>query len=62
LRLEGGKRQLGKFFVGEGKVAGVIVLDVAHGQNHGVSLIVNPDKLSHLGPVADRRALLREGG
>ena len=26
----------------------------------GVSAIVNPDKLQHLGPVADLRALLRE--
>ena len=35
-------------------------LDVADGQIQGVSAIVNPDKLQHLGPVADLRGLLRE--
>jgi RNA polymerase sigma-70 factor (ECF subfamily) len=48
------------FFDREGKVAGVMVLDVANGQIQGVSSIVNPDKLRHLGPVSDLRALLRE--
>jgi len=47
------------FFDIEGKVAGVMVLDVADGQIQGVSSIDNPDKLRHLGPVADLRALLR---
>jgi RNA polymerase sigma-70 factor (TIGR02957 family) len=50
------------YLVDGGKVAGVIVLDVAEGQIQGVSSIVNPDKLQHLGPVADLRALLRERG
>jgi RNA polymerase sigma-70 factor (TIGR02957 family) len=44
---------------GEGKVAGVIVLDLADGQIQGVNAIVNPDKLQHLGPVADLNSLLR---
>jgi hypothetical protein len=44
----------------EGKLIGVMILDVAEGQIQGVSAIVNPDKLRHLGPVADLRALLRE--
>jgi RNA polymerase sigma-70 factor, ECF subfamily len=35
-------------------------LDVAEGQIQAVSSIVNPDKLRHLAPVADLRALLRE--
>jgi RNA polymerase sigma-70 factor (ECF subfamily) len=35
-------------------------LDVAEGQIQGVSSIVNPDKLRHLGPVGDLRALLRK--
>ncbi len=48
------------FFDREGRVAGVMVLDVADGQIQAVSSIVNPDKLRHLGPVADLRALLRE--
>ena len=34
--------------------------DVAEGQIQGVSSIVNPDKLRHLGPLADVGALLRE--
>ena len=46
----------------EGRLAGVIILDVADGQIQAVSSIVNPDKLRHLGPVADLRALLRERG
>jgi RNA polymerase sigma-70 factor, ECF subfamily len=36
-----------------------VILDVAEGQIQGVSSIVNPDKLRHLGPLADLRALLR---
>ncbi len=48
------------FFDREGRVAGVMILDVAGGQIQGVSSIVHPDKLRHLGPVADLRALLRE--
>lgn len=48
------------FFDPEGRVAGVMILDVADGQIQGVSSIDNPDKLRHLGPVADLRALLRE--
>jgi RNA polymerase sigma-70 factor (TIGR02957 family) len=48
------------FFDREGRLGGVMILDVADGQIQGVSSIVNPDKLRHLGPVADLRALLRE--
>ncbi len=48
------------FFDREGRLAGVMILDVADGQIQAVSSIVNPDKLQHLGPVADLRALLRE--
>jgi RNA polymerase sigma-70 factor (ECF subfamily) len=48
------------FFDREGRLAGVMILDVAEGQIQAVSAIVNPDKLRHLGPVADLRALLRE--
>jgi hypothetical protein len=45
------------FFDREDRVDGVMILDVANGQIQGVSSIVNPDKLRHLGPVADLRAL-----
>jgi RNA polymerase sigma-70 factor (ECF subfamily) len=47
------------FFDREGRLAGVMILDVADGQIQAVSSIVNPEKLRHLGPVADLRALLR---
>lgn len=47
-------------FARDGGLIGVVILDVADGQIQGVSSIVNPDKLRHLGPVADLRALLRE--
>jgi RNA polymerase sigma-70 factor (TIGR02957 family) len=44
----------------EGGLISVAILDIAEGQIQGVSAIVNPDKLRHLGPVGDLRALLRE--
>ena len=44
----------------EGRLISVMILDVAEGQIQGVSSIVNPDKLRHLGPVADLGALLRQ--
>jgi RNA polymerase sigma-70 factor (ECF subfamily) len=44
---------------GEGRLIAVWVLDIAGGQVQGVSSIVNPDKLRHVGPVADVRALLK---
>ncbi len=43
----------------EGRLISVTILDISEGQVQGVSSIVNPDKLRHLGPVADLRALLR---
>ena len=47
------------FLDADGKVAGVVILEMADGQIQTVSAVVNPDKLRHLGPVADLRALLR---
>jgi len=44
----------------EGRLIAVMSLEVAEGQIQGVSSIVNPDKLRHLGPLADLHALLRE--
>ena len=44
----------------EGRLVSVMSLDVAEGEIQGVSGIVNPDKLGHLGPLADLDALLRE--
>jgi len=45
-----------------GEIGSVMALDVAGGQVQAVRSIVNPDKLRHLGPVADVRAALRERG
>ena len=50
----------GLFLDREGRLLGVMILDVAEGQIQGVSSIVNPDKLRHLGPLADLGAPLRE--
>ena len=41
------------------RLIGVFALDIAGGQNTSISSIVNPDKLTHLRPVADFRSLLR---
>jgi RNA polymerase sigma-70 factor (ECF subfamily) len=47
------------FLDGAQRLIGVLALDVADGRIASVSAIVNPDKLTHLGPVADFRSLLR---
>jgi RNA polymerase sigma-70 factor (TIGR02957 family) len=44
---------------GQQRLIGVWALDIAGGQITSISAIVNPDKLTHLGPVADLRSLLR---
>jgi RNA polymerase sigma-70 factor (TIGR02957 family) len=44
----------------EGRLVAVMILDVAEGQIQGVSSIINPDKLHHLGPLSDLDALRRE--
>jgi RNA polymerase sigma factor (sigma-70 family) len=41
------------------RLIGVMALDIAGGQITSISVIVNPDKLIHLGPVGDFRSLLR---
>jgi RNA polymerase sigma-70 factor (ECF subfamily) len=48
LMLDGGER-----------VISVMSLDIADGQVQGIRSIVNPEKLGHVGPVADVRALLK---
>ena len=45
---------------GEGRVLAVFSLDFAGGSIRGVSSVVNPDKLGHLGPLADYAAMIRE--
>jgi RNA polymerase sigma-70 factor (ECF subfamily) len=44
----------------EGRLVNVFVLDIADGLVQAIRSVINPDKLRHLGPVADARALLRE--
>ena len=41
------------------RLIGVVALDIAGGQITSISSIVNPDKLTHLGPVGDLTSLLR---
>jgi RNA polymerase sigma-70 factor (ECF subfamily) len=38
---------------------GVMALEISGGQIASISVIVNPDKLTHLGPIGDLRSLLR---
>jgi RNA polymerase sigma-70 factor (ECF subfamily) len=44
---------------GDSRLIGVWALDIAGGEIQEVRSIVNPDKLAHLGPVADMTSLLR---
>jgi RNA polymerase sigma-70 factor, ECF subfamily len=44
-----------------GRVVAVFVLDIAEGVVQAIRAVINPDKLRHLGPVADARGLLRPG-
>jgi RNA polymerase sigma-70 factor (TIGR02957 family) len=41
------------------RLIGVVALDIAGGQITSISGIVNPDKLTHLGPLADNTSLRR---
>jgi RNA polymerase sigma-70 factor (TIGR02957 family) len=44
---------------GQQQLIGVVALDIGGGQIQGISAIVNPEKLAHLGAVGDLRSLLR---
>jgi RNA polymerase sigma-70 factor, ECF subfamily len=44
----------------DGKVLNTMTLDVLDGQIQTIRLVSNPDKLVHVGPVADAWAVLRE--
>ena len=43
-----------------GRVINVISLDVLDGRIQTVRSVINPDKLQHLGPVADAWTVMRE--
>ena len=45
---------------GEDRTVNVLTLDVLDGQIQAVRSVINPEKLRHLGPVADAWALMRE--
>jgi RNA polymerase sigma-70 factor (TIGR02957 family) len=55
VRVNGGPG--GLFLDGQERLIGVFALDIAGGEITGVSAIFNPDKLTHLGPVADFESL-----
>ncbi|MFJ4947833.1 RNA polymerase sigma-70 factor [Streptomyces sp. NPDC088760] len=44
----------------DGRVLHILVLDVLDGRIQAIRLVVNPDKLGHVGPVADAWAVHRE--
>jgi RNA polymerase sigma-70 factor (ECF subfamily) len=44
----------------DGKIVGTLMLDVLGGQIQTIRMVINPDKLKHLGPVADAWAVARE--
>ncbi|MGS0685549.1 RNA polymerase sigma-70 factor [Nakamurella sp. GG22] len=46
------------FLDGQQRLMAVWALDIADGQVNGISSVVNPDKLAHLGPVGDFAAAL----
>jgi RNA polymerase sigma-70 factor (TIGR02957 family) len=48
-------------FDADGKVFGALALEIFDGRVQSVRSVVNPDKLRHLGNVADMRAVLKTG-
>ncbi len=44
----------------DGKVLSTLALDILDGQIQTIRSVINPDKLGHVGPVADAWAVLRE--
>jgi len=42
------------------KIVGTLTLDILDGQIQTIRSVINPDKLAHLGPVADAWAIARE--
>jgi RNA polymerase sigma-70 factor (ECF subfamily) len=47
-------------FDAKGELTNIFSLDITEGVVQTVRSVINPDKLRHLGPVADVRAILRE--
>lgn len=57
IEINGGPGAL--FLDGQQRLVGVFALEIADDHIASVSAIVNPDKLAHLGPLADYKALLK---
>ena len=49
-------------FAPHGRLTNVFSLDIADGVVEVIRSVINPDKLHHLGPLADVRELLRQRG
>lgn len=45
---------------GDGKVLGTFILDILDGRIQAILSVVNPDKLGHMGPLADAWAIARQ--
>jgi RNA polymerase sigma-70 factor, ECF subfamily len=43
-----------------GKVVNIWILEILDGQIQTIRTVINPDKLGHVGPVADAWAVVRE--
>lgn len=48
------------FFTPDGLIVNVVSLDITDGLVQAIRGVVNPDKLRHLGPVANMRAMVHE--
>src|SRR6185312_15886908 len=49
------------FYAPDGRVLSTLTLDVVDGRIQAIRAVVNPDKLGHMGPVADIWAVSRAG-
>jgi RNA polymerase sigma-70 factor (ECF subfamily) len=49
----------GLFVDADERLLGVVAIEISDGQVTSINSVVNPDKLTHLGPVGDFRSLLR---
>jgi RNA polymerase sigma-70 factor (ECF subfamily) len=58
VEINGGPGRL--LFDAEGRLLAVWAIDIAEGEIRSISSIVNPDKLAHLGPVGDFKAMVEQ--
>jgi len=55
-----GGRRTSRFRDRDGKIVNTWALDIQDGQIQTIRTVLNPDKLAHVGPVADAWAVLHE--